>query len=111
MPIKVRSRQHRFCRTLLEESIGRPTPCWVSIDKLARLLGVSYEAAFVVAYDCEKAGLVRYQQSGAVKSATLAIEPPHSVCLTAGGWRLMRKPRSGKGGRQSTPASRRRAAN
>ena len=91
--VKVGSRHRRFCDVLLKESIGRPTPWWISIDKVARFLGISHEAAFAVAYDCEKAGLVRYYQSESLKVARLALELPHSACLTDEGWRLMRKPR------------------
>jgi hypothetical protein len=110
MSVKIKSRHRRFCHALFEESIDRPTPCWVSIDKLARLLGVSHEAGFVLAYDCEEAGLVRYHQSEAMPTARPALEVPHSVCLTAEGWRLMRKLRPREGGRQAAPEPRRRRA-
>lgn len=86
-PVKIKHRHRQFCRALLEESIGRPIPCWVSIDKLADLLRVSYEAAFVLAYDCEKAGLVRFYQPEAMKG----VHVPQSACLTDEGWRRMRK--------------------
>ena len=102
MTIKARQ---RFCRALLEESLGKPTPCWVSIDKLARHLGLSYEATFMLAYDCEKAGLVRYKRSDAVK----ALEMPYSACLTDEGWRRIRKSPPREGGGQPSPEPRRRA--
>ena len=107
MSFKVRSRHRRFCDVLLKESIGRPTPWWAAIDTLAGLLGMSHEAVFAVAYDCEKAGLVRYYRSESMKAAWLALELPHRVCLTDEGWRLMRKPRSRNIGQQSTPKFRR----
>jgi hypothetical protein len=104
MSVKIKARHRRFCRALFEESIGKPTPCWVTIDKPAQRLGLSYEAAFMIAYDCEKAGLARYDRSETMK----ALEAPHSVCLTDEGWRLMRKPR--QSGPQPPPEPRRRSS-
>jgi DNA-binding MarR family transcriptional regulator len=69
---------------LAEESIGKPTPCWISIDRIAELLRVSYEAASMLAYDCEKAGLVRFHRSETAK----ILEMPRSACLTDAGRRL-----------------------
>lgn len=110
MPVKVRVRHRRLCIALLEESIGKPAPCWVSIDKLARLLSVSYEAAYALAYDCEKADLASFDRSHTATAGGLKIEPPRNVCLTARGWRLIRKPRARKDDRQPNSGSWRRAA-
>jgi predicted dehydrogenase len=53
-----------------------------------------HEEAVGLADDCEKAGLVRHDQSQWVKAARLKTDLPHSVCLAAGGWLMLRKQRA-----------------
>jgi hypothetical protein len=82
-----------FCHALHEVSRLRRPPWWVSIDLVAARLRLSYEQAVVLADDCALAGLVRHDLSQAVKRGRLATDLPHSVCLAAGGWLLVRKDR------------------
>jgi hypothetical protein len=48
----------------------------------------------VLAEDYAKAGPVRHNQFQTVKAEWLRTERPHSVCLAAGGWLLLRKQRA-----------------
>ena len=57
----------------------------MSIDKVAKRLKISDEAAIALADDCAEAGLVQHDQSQAVKQARLATELPHSGALPASG--------------------------
>ena len=93
MPARINPEHRRFCEALLAASAGRQPPWWVSIDRLALDLRLSWRQAVALADECALAGYVRHDMDATVKRARLRTDLPHSVCLAAGGWLLLRRDR------------------
>jgi hypothetical protein len=93
MPARINPEHRRFCEALLAASAGRQPPWWVSIDRLALDLRLSWRQAVALADECAVAGYVRHDMDATVKRARLRTDLPHSVCLAAGGWLLLRRDR------------------
>lgn len=88
MPPRDDPRLREFCAALHAESAGRRAPWWVSIDTVARQLGIPSDRAILLADDCARKGYLLHDQSQHTKAGRRAAELPHSVSLKGDGWRV-----------------------
>lgn len=92
-PALATARARRFCEVLAKVSRDRPQPWWTSIADVAWGLNMNADEAVLLAHECELAGLVHHDLSSAATAHRHAAEKPHSVSLSAGGWKLVEKKR------------------
>lgn len=88
-PALASARARRFCELLALVSEGRPRPWWTSIADVAWGLNMNDDEAALLAHECELAGLVRHDLSSTATEHRHADEMPHSVSLTANGWKVV----------------------